>query len=74
MIAAARKAAPADARVTDFDLRPDRVSFRLETGGRELSLDYGYDAQLTSRDLRARTGVDEGSISWDRSTPRRRSG
>jgi hypothetical protein len=62
---AARKEAPGDARVTDLDFRPDRVSLELETGGRELVLDYGYDAQLTSRDLRARTGVDSGSIALD---------
>ena len=69
VIAAARKAAPADARVTDFDIRPDRVGLQLVTGGRELTLDYGYDAQLTSRGLRARTGVDSGSIGWDSIDP-----
>jgi hypothetical protein len=64
VVAAARKEAPADARVTDFDIRPDRISFTLQAGSRELELDYGYDAQLTSRTLRAKTGVDEGSVSW----------
>jgi hypothetical protein len=64
VIAAARTQAP-DAQVTDFDVRPERASFELQTGGRELVLDYGYDAQLTSRTLRARTGVDGGSIKFD---------
>ena len=36
VLAAARKEAPADARVTGFDIRPDRVAFELDTGGREL--------------------------------------
>jgi hypothetical protein len=69
VIAAARKQAPADARLTGFDIRPDRVSFELATGGRELSLDYAYDAQLTSRRLAARTGVDRGSIGWEQLDP-----
>ena len=62
VLAAARKAAPSGARVTRFDVRPERVSFELEAGGRELLFDYGYDADLLSRDVRARTGVDSGSI------------
>ena len=38
VLAAARKDAPAGARVTDFDIRPDRVGVQLETGnGRELT-------------------------------------
>jgi hypothetical protein len=69
VIAAARKEAPADARVIHFDLRPDRTSFAMETGGRVLSLDYGYDAQLTSRSLAARTGAPTGSIRWEQIDP-----
>jgi hypothetical protein len=65
VITAAKKAAPADARVTAFDIRPARVGIQLETGGRELTLDFGYDAQLTGRSLRARTGVDTGSLRWE---------
>ena len=65
VIAAARKEAPADARVVGLDIRPARVGVELETGGRALSLNYGYGAQLTSRGLRARTGVDSGSLAWD---------
>jgi hypothetical protein len=64
VVAAARKEAPADARVLGVDIRPDRVGFELGTGGRALSLDYGYDAQLTSRDLHAKTGADSGSVRW----------
>jgi hypothetical protein len=48
--------------VTGLDVRPDRVSVTLDTGGRTLELDYGYDAQLTSRDLRAKTGAPEKAI------------
>ncbi|MDA0166964.1 hypothetical protein OM076_42280 [Solirubrobacter ginsenosidimutans] len=69
VIAAARKEAPADARVKDFDIRPDRVSFTLDAGGRELELDYGYDAQLTSRDLRAKSGAPTASVSWEAVDP-----
>jgi hypothetical protein len=69
VIAAARKEAPADARVIDFDIRPGRAGFALETGGRSLTLDYGYDAQLTSRDLAAKSGADSGSIEWDQIDP-----
>jgi hypothetical protein len=69
VLAAAREEAPAGARLTDFDLRPDRVSLTLETGGRELALDYGYDAQLTRRDLHALTGARETPVSWDALDP-----
>ena len=70
VIAAARKAAPADARVTDFDIRPDRVGFELETGGRELTLDYGYDAQLTGRDAARRGPASTpGRSSWEQIDP-----
>ncbi|HEY6890107.1 MAG TPA: hypothetical protein VI300_20055 [Solirubrobacter sp.] len=69
VVAAARKEAPEGARLTDFDIRPDRVSFRLDAGGRELDLDYGYDAQLTSRDVRAKTGAPTGSVSWEAVDP-----
>jgi hypothetical protein len=69
VVAAARKEAPADARLTDFDLRPDRASFTLDSGGRELELDYGYDAQLTGRDVRAKTGAPTGSVSWEAVDP-----
>ena len=65
VIVAARKEAPADARVLGLDVRPDRVGVELGTGGRELSLNYGYDAQLTGRSLRAKTGVDTDALAWD---------
>ncbi|HWK26513.1 MAG TPA: hypothetical protein VNS09_08125 [Solirubrobacter sp.] len=54
---AARAAAPDGARVLGWDVRPERVSFQLAVGGRELRLDYGYDAQLISRELRAASGA-----------------
>jgi hypothetical protein len=69
VIAAAREEAPAGARLTDFDFRPERVSFTLQTGGRTLSLDYGYDAQLTHRDISARSGAPTGSITWEQIEP-----
>jgi hypothetical protein len=62
-VAAARKEAP-DGVLTSADIRPDRISFELDTGGRELVLNYGYGAQLTSRNLRAKTGVDSGGLRW----------
>ncbi len=43
-------------RVTALDVRPDRVSIELAANGRTLALGYGYDAQLTSRDVRAKSG------------------
>ena len=49
-------------QVTGLDVRPDRVSVTLDVNGRTLELDYGYDAQLTSRDLRAKTGAPEKAI------------
>ena len=55
-------AAKEGSQVTGLDVRPDRVSVTLDTGGRTLELDYGYDAQLTSRDLRAKTGAPEKAI------------
>ena len=44
-------------RVIDLSIWPERVNVVLEKGGREVSLDYGYDAQLTNRDVRARSGA-----------------
>jgi hypothetical protein len=63
VLTAARKEAP-EGRVTSVDVRPDRVSIELDTGGRTLSLNVGYDAQLTSRGLQAKTGVDDGAVRW----------
>jgi hypothetical protein len=63
VIAAARKEAP-DARVASVDVRPSRVAFELDMGARELVLNYGYDAQLTSRSLRAKTGGDSAGVRW----------
>ena len=54
VLAAARKEGT---DVLSLDVRPDRVSIELDAGGRTLALAYGYDAQLTSRDIRATTGV-----------------
>ena len=71
VLAAARKLAPAGARITNLDVRPERVGFELDTGSRELSLDFGYDAVLTSRDLRAKSGPDSGAVSFEAIDPGR---
>jgi hypothetical protein len=55
-------AAKEGSQVTGLDVRPDRVSVTLDSGGRTLELDYGYDAQLTRRDLRAKTGAPEKAV------------
>jgi hypothetical protein len=52
-------AAKEGSRVTALDVRPDRVTLELEANGRTLALGYGYDAQLTSRDVRAKSGDDK---------------
>jgi hypothetical protein len=44
-------------RVRDLSVWPERVSITLASGSREIVLNYGYDAQLTSRDVRAQTGA-----------------
>jgi hypothetical protein len=49
-------------QVTGLDVRPDRVTVTFASGGRMLELGYGYDAQLTRRDLRAKTGAPEKAI------------
>jgi hypothetical protein len=68
VLAAARKEISGAARVTALDIRPDRVTLELDANGRTLSLAYGFDAQLTSRDLRARTG-DARAVSLDELDP-----
>jgi hypothetical protein len=45
------------ARAYSLDVRPDRVSLELGASGRRVFVDYGYDGQLMSRDIRAPTGV-----------------
>src|SRR4051794_12404525 len=66
VLAAAKREAGGATKVTDFDIRPDRVSFTFANGSRELDLAYGYEAQLTSRDVKAKTGApDEGSVSLE---------
>ena len=41
-------------RLIDIDVRPDRVSVQLKSGEtRQLQLSYGYDAQLTGRQIAA---------------------
>ncbi len=66
VLAAARKEGT---KVLALDVRPDRVSIELDANGRTLSLAYGYDAQLTSRDIRATTGVPVKPVDIDRIDP-----
>ena len=66
VLAAARKEGT---DVLALDVRPDRVSIELDANGRTLSLAYGYDAQLTSRDIRATTGVPVKPVDIDRIDP-----
>jgi len=66
VLAAARKEGT---DVLALDVRPDRVSIELDADGRTLSLAYGYDAQLTSRDIRATTGVPVKPVDIDRIDP-----
>jgi len=41
-------------QLIDIDVRPDRVSVQLKSGEtRQLQLSYGYDAQLTGREIAA---------------------
>jgi hypothetical protein len=56
VLAAVRKEAADATRVTSLDIRPDRVTVEVEERGRSVELTYGYDAQLTSRDISALTG------------------
>lgn len=50
-------------RVVDLTVWPERVSVVMEAKGREVSLDYGYDAELTSRDVRSGSSRDSIAIS-----------
>jgi hypothetical protein len=61
-------AAKEGTQVTGLDVRPDRVSVTFDANGRTLELDYGYDAQLTSRDVRAKSG-DEKAVAIDAIDP-----
>ena len=66
VLAAAKKDAQGATKITDFDIRPERASFTFDTGTRQLELDYGYDAQLTSRDVSAKSGApSQGSVSFE---------
>jgi hypothetical protein len=42
-------------RITSLDVRPDRVSVTVLKGKRAVALSYGYDAQLTGRDIQPNT-------------------
>jgi hypothetical protein len=69
VIEAARKQAGPDAKLISFDIRPERAQFDFLAGGRQLTLGYGYDAQLTGRDLSAKPGTDVPTVSWEQLDP-----
>jgi hypothetical protein len=69
VLAAARKEAGADAELISFDIRPDRAQFDFLAGGRQLSLGYGYDAQLTGRNVSAKPNGDVPTVKWDAIDP-----
>jgi hypothetical protein len=49
-------------RVVDLSVWPERVSIVVEAKGREVSLDYGFDAELTNRDVRSGSGRESTAI------------
>jgi hypothetical protein len=53
-------------RVIDVSIWPERVSISLAQGGRQVRLDYAYEAQLTNRDVQARTGAQRGTVALSR--------
>lgn len=50
-------------RVVDLTVWPERASVVVEAKGREVSLDYGFDAELTHRDVRSGSGRPSVAIS-----------
>ena len=50
-------------RVIDLTVWPERASVVVDANGRDVSLDYGFDAELTSRDVRSGSGRDSIAIS-----------
>jgi len=59
-------AAKEGTRVIDVSIWPERVSISLEKGGRQVRLDYGYEAQLTNRDVQALSGGQRGTVALSR--------
>ena len=59
-------AAKEGSRVLDLTVWPERASIQVERGGREVSLDFGYDAELTSRNVSAMTGAPSESMPLSR--------
>jgi hypothetical protein len=55
-------------RITSLDVRPDRVTLTVLKGSRALALSYGYDAQLTGRDIQPDTN--QGSVALSAIDPR----
>ncbi len=66
---AAREQTSGKARVSGMDVRPDSVALTIQNGARTLSLRYGYDAQLTSRDISPSSGATEETVALDEIDP-----
>jgi hypothetical protein len=56
-------AAEEGSRIVDLTVWPERASVVVEANGREVSLDFGFDAELTSRDVRSGSGRESVAIS-----------
>ncbi|MDA0179039.1 hypothetical protein OJ997_01935 [Solirubrobacter phytolaccae] len=59
-------AAKEGSRLLDLTLWPERASVQVEKGGRAVSLQFGFDAELTSRDVNALNGAQTTSIPLSR--------
>jgi hypothetical protein len=53
-------------RVFDVTVWPERVSVQVEQGGRVVNLQFGYDAELTNRDVAAANGAQTDTIPLER--------
>ena len=60
-------------RVLDLTVWPERASVKVEKDGRAVSLNFGYDAESTSRDVSSLSGPRPTRSPSSASTPRRRS-
>jgi hypothetical protein len=64
-----KAAAKEGSRLLDLTVWPERAMVVIEAGRREIHLDYGYEAELTRRDVRARNGARPAAIPLSRVDP-----
>jgi hypothetical protein len=57
-------------RLLDLTLWPERASVAVKKGGRAVTLNFGFDAELMGRDVSARNGAQTESIALSRVDPR----